>query len=410
MQRINSLNSYSFWVFGSIILIQLVSAMVNIGITPLLPFIKEDLKLNIVEIGYLAAAVQLGNGLSSLPSGYFVDIFGSKKILFLGGFSLGLASISLYWMDNYFLILLFLFISGLFFSSLSPAMSKAIIQLFPARIRGTVMGIKQTAISLSAFIAALWLPYIAIKHGWRMGYLIIGILAVLMSLTALFYKNSLDESKGRRQNKSSLKNVIIILKNDSVRTVCYVIPFFFIAQFVPASYLMVDVNERFEIPMVQAGYLLAFLQFGSILGRIIFGMLGDWLFLQKRELLLAIIALLTSVFLFIFAFIAVKGFLILGIVVFFIGFTGSGWNSIFLVYVSEIMDAGYIGLTSGLTLSIGYLAATIAIPVFGALTELFDGFVIPWLFLAVCMLISSTAFYRLNLRNHKNMHFTDGHL
>jgi sugar phosphate permease len=407
MQRINS---YSFWIFGSIIFIQMASSMVNVGITPLLPFIKDELKLNIVEIGYLAAAVNLGNGLSSLPSGYLVDLLGAKKILLYGGFFLGLASISLYWMENYFLILLFLFISGLFFSSLSPAMSKAIIILYPPRIRGTVMGIKQTAISLSAFIAALWLPYIAMKHGWKMGYLLLGILTILMSLTALFYKNSLHENRDQRLNSSSVKKLLFILRNDSVRTVCYVIPFFFLAQFVPAAYLVVDVNERFEIPLMQAGYLLAFLQFGSILGRIVFGMLGDWLFLQKRELLLAIIAFLTGVFLIIFAFIAVKSFLILGILIFFIGFTGAGWNSIFLVYVSEIMDAGLVGLTSGLTLSIGYLAATIAIPVFGALTELFDGFVIPWIFLAGCMLISSTAFYRLNLRNHKQMNFKDVHL
>jgi sugar phosphate permease len=398
--------SYSIWMFIAFLMIQVMGSMPQLGINPILPFIQAELDLTLVQMGYLAATVQFGIAMCSIPAGFLVDYFGVKWVLYFGGFLGGVAAISLYWLDGYAFTLITFLLIGIFYANLHPALSKGILLLVSDRIRGTAMGLKQTGISVSAFIAAVWLPYMATHFHWKTSYLIIGSFLMAISFTALFYRNEENQSNNRIDKaRNSLKwsDLVYILQNKTIRVICITTPFLFIAQFTMAAYLMVDVKERFEIPLIQAGYLLAILQFGAILGRILYGLVSDRWFLNRRELLLALVSVATCVIIVSFALIPFKSFMALSIVAFLMGITGSGWVGLFSVIVIEAVEAKYVGLASGITATIGYLSPTIGTPLFGYLHGLFGGFSVPWLLLSGSLIMSAVFLYRLYRLKEKDI-------
>src|SRR4051794_37274058 len=151
-------------MFSFFLVIQIMASMPQIGITSILPFIQHDLQLSIVQMGYLAAAAHLGIAVCSIPSGLLVDYFGVKRMLFIGGLFVGVASISLFWLGGYLFTLIAFLIIGVFYANIHPAISKGILILFSPRARGTAMGIKQTGVSelllLLQFGSPLWQPII----------------------------------------------------------------------------------------------------------------------------------------------------------------------------------------------------------------------------------------------------------
>ncbi|MBD1380983.1 MFS transporter [Metabacillus arenae] len=401
--------SYTVWMFTSLLFIQMTASMSQLGITPILPFIQQELHLSVVQMGYLAAAVQLGIAMCSIPFGLLVDYFGVKWMLFLGGLSVGMASFSLYWLEGYVFILIAFLLIGICYANFHPSISKGILILFPPQIRGTGMGIRQTVVSVSAFIGAVWLPFMAVNYHWKTGYLIIGCFLMLISFTALFFRDV--EHEGRKMKDSvnsslTRSQFVYVLRNETIQAICFTTPFLFIAQFTTAAYLVVDVNERFEIPLIQAGYLLAFLQFGSIVGRIFFGMLGDLFFMHRRELLLACISIATGLIMLAFALNPSNGFTTLSIFAFLIGMTGSGWVGIINVIVIESVEAKYVGVASGITATLGYLSPTIGTPLFGYLHDFFGGFSLPWMILAGSMFFPAVVLYRLQRKKEQDVERT----
>ncbi|SDL96147.1 MFS transporter [Bacillus sp. OK048] len=390
--------NYPIGIFTFLIFFQLTSSMIYTGVTPILPFIQQELHLSVVQMGYLASAVFLGSAICSIPSGILVDYFGLKRSLFFGGLVVGLISISLYWLNEYLLILFAFNFIGVFYAIFHPALSKGILILFPSRVRGTLIGIKQTAASISALIVAIWLPFMAVNYSWKMGIMLIGCSLMVISFIAFLFLDV--QGEGRKMKDSSKSKLtrtdfVYVLRNKQLKTICFVIPFMFIAQFTIPTYIVVDVNERFDIPLIDAGYLLAFLQFGAIIGRLLFGFLGDRLFLNRRVLFLAWICIAICLIMFIFAVLPFNNFIILSIIALLIGLTASGWTGIYTVIVLEAIETKYVGFALGLTMTLGYIGTTAGATIFGYFHELFGGFSIPWMLFAGTMFFSAVALYRL---------------
>src|SRR5439155_26232823 len=60
-----------------------------------------------------------------------------------------------------------LFLAGAGWSVVNPALGKGIMDLFPPRERGLAMGIKQMGLTVGGIVAALVLPQVATRFGWR---------------------------------------------------------------------------------------------------------------------------------------------------------------------------------------------------------------------------------------------------
>jgi len=138
-----------------------------LGVSPLSPFLLGAFRLTRVEVGLLLPAVYVSGLLVSLPAGRLADRLGARACL-LGGLALAAAMLALgASVRTYPRLLGCLTLAGVGWALVNPALATAIIELFPPTRRGVAMGIKQMGLTVGGVAAALALPPLAARLGWR---------------------------------------------------------------------------------------------------------------------------------------------------------------------------------------------------------------------------------------------------
>ena len=138
-----------------------------LGVSPLSPFLLEGFGLTRFQIGLLLPAVYVGGLVFSVPAGRLADRFGARACL-TGGLALGgLMLVVGAAAPSFGVFLGCLVVTGIGWSIVNPALAKAILELFSVRERGVAMGIKQTGQTVGGIAAALILPAVAERWGWR---------------------------------------------------------------------------------------------------------------------------------------------------------------------------------------------------------------------------------------------------
>jgi predicted MFS family arabinose efflux permease len=138
-----------------------------LGISPLSPTLVEGFALSRLQVALIVPSIYLGGLFFSLPGGRLADRLGVRTS-FLGGLALGAAGLAAgAWSPGFPAFLACLFVVGIGWSVVNPALGRAIIDLFPVRERRMAMGIKQMGLTLGGVASALVLPSIAAALGWR---------------------------------------------------------------------------------------------------------------------------------------------------------------------------------------------------------------------------------------------------
>lgn len=136
-----------------------------LGISPLSPSLVEGFALSRLQVALIVPSIYLGGLFFWLPGGRLADRLGVRKSL-LGGLALGAAGLAAgAWSPGFPAFLACLFVAGIGWSVVNPALGRAIIDLFPVRERGMAMGIKQMGLTLGGVASALVLPSIAAALG-----------------------------------------------------------------------------------------------------------------------------------------------------------------------------------------------------------------------------------------------------
>jgi ACS family hexuronate transporter-like MFS transporter len=132
-----------------------------LGISPLSPSLVDGFGLTRLEVAFLVPSIYLGGLFFALPGGRLADRLGVRPSL-LGGLALGAAGLFAGACSPSFPgFLLGLFVAGIGWSVVNPALGKGIMDVFPAHERGVAMGIKQMGLTLGGVASALVLPTLA---------------------------------------------------------------------------------------------------------------------------------------------------------------------------------------------------------------------------------------------------------
>src|SRR5687767_15759211 len=138
-----------------------------LGASPLTPSLADGFALARLEVAFIVPSVYVGGLVFSLPGGHLADRWGVRPTLLgalaLGGVGLLAAALA----PRFALFLLCLVLAGSGWSVVNPVLGKAIVDVFPVTERGIAMGIKQMGLTLGGVLAALVLPPIAARWGWR---------------------------------------------------------------------------------------------------------------------------------------------------------------------------------------------------------------------------------------------------
>ena len=141
------------------------------------------------EFGWSRSVISLAfavgillNGVIQPFMGQVLDRTGGRKLVLLSALGLGLVTIALYFTMNFlFFIAVFGVLASLCQSGLSLTNTSALLSRWFRRLRGTVIGINSTALSLGGLVLVPLAVYLMEATNWRIAWIGLGAV-VLLSL------------------------------------------------------------------------------------------------------------------------------------------------------------------------------------------------------------------------------------
>jgi len=150
-------------------------------LSPVLPSIKDKLDITLTQVGIIVAFFSLSNSILQPVWGWLEDHFSYYRPLLCSPLLVGVAIGSIGFVNNYWLLILLLFIAGIGISSFHPASFAYMAELKPNN-RGMTVSILLLASSLGFVVGPLAITYFMSINGFQTFYLIMipGILVTLV--------------------------------------------------------------------------------------------------------------------------------------------------------------------------------------------------------------------------------------
>lgn len=155
--------------------------------TPLLPFIRNEFRLNYTQASFVTSTFALAGGVGQLPGGWLTDRIGPTILITVGILGVALAGILVGISHTYLMLLAFLFLMGLLSGGYHPAATPLISASVPPTQRGRILGFHNVGGNASFFVAPLVAGAIAGIWGWRASFLALAIPTVIFGLIFYFY-------------------------------------------------------------------------------------------------------------------------------------------------------------------------------------------------------------------------------
>mgnify|MGYP001267593361 CR=1 FL=1 len=149
-------------------------------ITPLLPFLRDDLGLSYSRVGMVLAAFNLSYGFGQVPAGRLADRIGARAVLTAGIAGVGAAGLLLGLSSGYVPLLVSLVLMGVLGGGYHPAASPLITSAVDEDRRGRALGLHVVGGSASYFAAPLLGAAAAPALGWRGTFLAFSVPVVLL--------------------------------------------------------------------------------------------------------------------------------------------------------------------------------------------------------------------------------------
>jgi sugar phosphate permease len=165
----------------------------------------RDLKTGGALMGFLGAAYFYPYALMQLPAGLLSDSWGPRKtitlffcVAFLGSVLLGLA-------PNVFVAILGRTLVGLGIAMLFVPTMKVLAEWFRVREFATMTGILMAMGGMGSLIAAAPLAWLSSWIGWRLSFVIVGLITLLLAVLVWIFVRDRPESLGWPSPSGKLK-------------------------------------------------------------------------------------------------------------------------------------------------------------------------------------------------------------
>jgi ACS family hexuronate transporter-like MFS transporter len=381
---------------------QFTMSMGSFGYGPLAPFLREEFKVSLGQIGSLVSVFYVSTTICSIPAGLLVDRIGSRSMLIICLILEGIPYGAMMFAGDFLLIAVCTAMSGAGYGIINQVSTKSIMGWFERRMRGTAMGIKQAGVSIGGAVVAVLLPAMSMTHGWRAAIATICVSMLLMAAVAwLFFRDvSIDTCRRRKGDRAgnrweSLRGTVLRPAFLMLMTILFFLAF---GHGSTIGFLVLYLKEHALYPVEAAGTCLAFAMVAATVGRIGWGMVSDRAFRGDRLKPMALLS-----------FIGALSALGIGLLnpgaplwmaLFwsaFLGLTLNGWNAVVMLLFAEIgglelaASVQSIGMSS---VGVGFVLGPI---LFGYTADQF-GYVAGWMVVALFALIGAGGFFYLSRR------------
>jgi sugar phosphate permease len=360
---------------GALFVSQLLVAVVPLGVGAVAPFLRTEFGLQRSQVGLASATIFVAVAMCSIPAGRVADsvrvpaaLLASTTIVAVGTVGLGSARAVA-------MLAVSLLVVGVGYSLISPATNKGVIALTPPRLRGRLMGVKQTGVTIGGALAAAALPFGVQRVGFSgtlfIAAAVIGVVgaaaaAAVRRLVASPASDGEPAATDRRRAISPrLRRRVLTLGAATAGMVA--------AQHVVATYLTLFLVDRRSMTAAAAAGLLTVLHLSGTVARVGWGWVSD-----RIGSRLATMALIGSVSIASLLALATFGdvmpaWVLVGLVIV-LGTATQGGNAVYQVAIAE-EDVERAGWASGVGMALGFSGAIVAPPIFGAVVDTTDSYV-----------------------------------
>lgn len=256
----------------------------------LIPYFHLERGLSLVQAGALASMSLIGTTVSLVAWGVVVDRLG-ERVSLAGGLAIvtGAAVAAAALADSYLALAVCFFLGGLGVASTNSASGRLVVGWFPARRRGTAMGIRQTALPLGVGLAALMVPVLVERVDLPATMLAVAALCATATLaSALLVVDAPRLPRTEAAGLGQLRNPYVAdrrLLRIHAASALLVVP-----QFTVWTYMLVWLIDERQWAAAAAGALVAVTQLLGAAGRIGVGWWSDRAGSRMRPMRLVAVA------------------------------------------------------------------------------------------------------------------------
>jgi ACS family hexuronate transporter-like MFS transporter len=148
----------------------------------LVPVISAQYHLTNTDFGKISAAFQVAYAVTWLLGGIFLDAVGTRLGLALAVVFWSIVNMLTGFATSVFGFASFRFLLGIGEGLNWPGASKTVAEWFPSQERGLAVAIFDSGSSVGGAVAALSIPLIAIRFGWRSAFIVSGLVGFVWLL------------------------------------------------------------------------------------------------------------------------------------------------------------------------------------------------------------------------------------
>ncbi|MFC1966858.1 MFS transporter [Chloroflexota bacterium] len=150
----------------------------------MLPFIRADLGLSYLQSGLLLSAYSVTAGASQLLGGWLGDRTSRYRMIAIGLFGIGSASLAIGLSSSFSHMLVILVIMGVFAGAYHPSAASLISGYFEEAKRGKAIAVHMLEGSIGFAMGPILGGLIASALGWRNAYILLGVPTLLAIVVA----------------------------------------------------------------------------------------------------------------------------------------------------------------------------------------------------------------------------------
>ncbi|MBE6034738.1 MAG: YbfB/YjiJ family MFS transporter [Clostridiales bacterium] len=284
MENINNKKqNLEFWVFSltGLLLVLTTSGFARMAYGAVLPYMQASMELSNYQTGLIGTVMFLGYLLTVGLSGVLALRWGAKAVLLSGGFLVLAAMAGISASSQFWVICLFMFLSGAGSSLVFTPLMSIVIGRFPQK-RGMALGILLSGAGIGMLLSGFLIPVIIKQFpsmGWRAVWIFFAVISLIVLVIAFFILKNPDAVK-----KSQGDEKPQWLKNQELMKVAGLYFFLGVAYLIPNLYqtsFMLSTGYSNEA----AGSIYAIAGIFSIVGGPIWGSISDKAGPQKTLLI-----------------------------------------------------------------------------------------------------------------------------
>ena len=338
------------------------------------PLIKEDLSLSFAEFGLVVTAYSIGQITGSLPAGHLADRVGVGWALVAAHVLLIAGALMLTRTAGLPLAFGAMVVTGWGYSIVNPSTAKGVFASFPPSRRGTAMGIKQTGVPLGGVIAA-GLGAFASAGDWHWVTAAVAALTVAGGLACLLIVER-PKPRVKAASRSRFGTLGEVVRDFNFGRFVLSNMMFNIGQNNFFAYLTLFVREAAQVSQELAGTCYGIAQTASVVGRLGWGTISDFLFKGRRKRLTVAIGAAAAVFLATMTAIEPRAGMTVAIALsVLLGLTIASYAPLMQTMAVEGVQPRLVGSATGYNLVGTYVGSIVGPPLFGwvvDMTGLFD--------------------------------------